>query len=125
MEIIKSNVEEAREYFKQFEFKHLRTLQAVLSDEIRLREKEAVSAAKAEISKIAEQMGMSVQALMSIKTPKPAAPAGPKSPKSPGAGIYRHPENPMLEWKGMGKHPLWLKELLANGATFESLRIAA
>ena len=122
MEIIKSNVEEAREYFKKFEFSHLRTLQSVLAEEIRSREKDAISAAKLEISKIAEQMGMSVQALMSIKTPKPVVSAGPK--KS-GAGVYRHPENPMLEWKGMGPHPKWLKELLSNGVTFESLRIAA
>jgi|SRR5271169_525285 len=121
-EIIKSNVEEAREYFKKFEFSHLRTLQSVLAEEIRSREKDAISAAKLEISKIAEQMGMSVQALMSIKTPKPVVLAGPKSP---GRGIYRHPENPMLEWKGHGPHPKWLKELLANGATFDSLRITA
>lgn len=121
-EIIKSNVEEAREYFKKFESKHLRVLQSVLADEITLREKDAIQQAKAEIRKIAEQMGMSVEALLAVKTPKPPVVPGLKSP---GRGIYRHPENPMLEWKGIGPHPSWLKELLAGGATFESLRIAA
>lgn len=121
-EIIKSNVEEAREYFKKFEFKHLRVLQSALVDEITLREKDAIQQAKAEIRKIAESMGMTPEALLAVKTPKPPVVPGLKSP---GPGIYRHPENPMLEWKGMGPHPRWLKELLASGVTFESMRIAA
>lgn len=118
----RATVEEAQTYFKMFEFTQLRMLQSALSEEIRSREKDAIQKAKAEIRKIAESMGMTPEALLAVKTPKPPVVAGPKSP---GRGIYRHPENPMLEWKGMGPHPSWLKELLASGKTFESLRVAA
>jgi DNA-binding protein H-NS len=122
LEIIKSNVEEAREYFKIFEYRHLLELRNVLAHEIQKRENEAVSQAKAEIEKIAADVGMSVHAILNLRTPKPPS---PQAIKSPGAGIYRHPENPMLEWKGRGPHPVWIKEILARGITFESLRIAA
>lgn len=120
-EIIKSNVEEAREYFKKFEFKHLRVLQSVLAEEITLREKDAIQKAKLEIQKIAESMGMSVQSLMATKAPKSPSDA----PKKTGTSIYAHPNNPALVWKGMGARPQWMKDLLAAGKSLESLRLAA
>lgn len=117
----KATIEDAKDFFKLFEFKHLRVLQSVLSDEIHAREKEAISTAKAEIRKIAEAMGMSVEALMSVKTPK----APSDAPKKTGTATYQHPNNPALIWKGMGKRPHWLIDLLDAGKSLESLRAAA
>lgn len=34
---------------------------------------------------------------------------------------YRHPERPNLVWFGRGRHPLWLRDLLAEGAELNDL----
>lgn len=115
--IPKANIEEARDYFKLFEFSHLRVLQSVLSDEIRTREKDAISTAKAEIRKIAESLGMSVEALMSVKTHKPS-----DAPKKVGT-TYRDPADQTKVWHGMGARPQWFKDLLASGLSLDSLRV--
>lgn len=113
----KATIEEAREFFKMFEFSHLRVLKGVLSEEIYAREKEAVNTAKAEIRKIAEGLGMSVEALMSIKSPK----APSNAPKKVGT-TYRDPSDHTKVWHGMGARPQWFKDLLASGISLDSLR---
>lgn len=121
MAIPQATLAEAKEFFKQFEFPYLRELQAILADEIKYREKDALRDAKEQIRKIAADYGMTPEAIMALKLPKPAAAPVVRG----GPGVYRSPNNPSLEWKGMGPRPQWLKELLAEGHTFDSLRVAA
>src|ERR1700675_655284 len=99
----RATIEEAKDFVKLCEFAHLRTLQSVLAEEIRTREKDVLQPAKAEIRKIAESVGMPVEVLMAIRSPK-----SPDAPKKVGT-TYQDPNNPTRMWKGMGARPQWFK----------------
>lgn len=36
---------------------------------------------------------------------------------------YAHPDNPKLTWSGLGRKPVWLQELLAEGRSLEGLEV--
>lgn len=79
---------------------------------------DAVKNAKAEIEKIAADLGLSVEALLGLKGAK-----GPKKDKKPVAVKYRNPADATQTWTGRGKRPKWLEVAIANGATLESFAV--
>lgn len=38
-----------------------------------------------------------------------------------GRGVYKHPSNPEITWRGSGRRPPWLNEWLAKGNRLEDL----
>ena len=60
----------------------------------------------------AQELGVSIDEVFSIKAPKKKAKAK-----------YRHPENPSLTWSGKGRQPKWFIELKESGISEEDLLI--
>ncbi len=77
-----------------------------------LVEKRRRAEARAAAEEAAKQFGLSLTDVLGGDKG-----AGKNPPK------YRNPDNPDQTWNGRGRQPNWLKERLANGETFEDLRI--
>ncbi|MDO8268174.1 MAG: H-NS histone family protein [Moraxellaceae bacterium] len=85
------------------------------------KQKDAVVTAKAEIEKIAADVGMSVEELLGLQAGK-AARKAPKD-KKPVPVKYRNPKDHTQTWSGRGKSPRWLQEILNNGGRLENFLI--
>ena len=79
-------------------------------DLIARKQKDAVTSARAEVQKIASEVGMSVEELLGLQSGKGAKKA-PKE-KKPVAIKYRNPKDHTQTWSGRGKSPRWLQEIL-------------
>lgn len=90
-------------------------------DLIDRKQKEAVTTARAEIEKIAADVGMSVEELLGLQAGK-AARKGPKEKKAV-AVKYRNPKDHTQTWSGRGKSPRWLQEILNQGGKLENFLV--
>jgi DNA-binding protein H-NS len=71
------------------------------------RKKEALVAAQ----KAAQELGFSLEEIMSEKS------------GSKGLPKYANPANPDQTWTGRGRQPAWVKDALAKGKSLEDLAI--
>lgn len=46
-----------------------------------------------------------------------------KAKRAKVAPKYRNPDDPDITWTGRGRQPVWVRELLGNGGTLESITI--
>lgn len=94
---------------KQFESGWLRDLQSILTTELKSREKSDLQAAKLEILRICEDVGVPFEVLM-----KPHALTGRKHPpgrvNGPVPAKYQNPADPSVTWSGRGIEPYWIKK---------------
>lgn len=90
-------------------------------DLIDRKQKEAVTTARAEIQKIASDVGMSVEELLGLQAGKTAKKA-PKEKKTV-AIKYRNPKDHTQTWSGRGKCPRWLQEILDQGGKMENFLV--
>lgn len=89
------------------------------ADLIEAKKADALKSAKAEIEKIAANVGLSVEQLLGLQGAKAAR----KATKRTVADKYRNPADASQTWSGRGKRPKWLEEAIRNGATLESFAI--
>lgn len=90
-------------------------------DLIDRKQKEAVTTARAEIEKIAADVGMSVEELLGLQAGK-AAKKTPREKKAV-AVKYRNPRDHTQTWSGRGKSPRWLQEILNQGGKLENFLV--
>ena len=90
----------------------LRALEANVADRIVAVLKDTQESARSQIAAIAKAAGLSLSDLHKIDRVKPKAMAK-----------FRHPEQPELEWSGMGRRPAWVVEWLEADKSMEELAI--
>ena len=91
---------------------------------------DAVKSAQAEISKIAKDLGVSVDDLLQEKASRQKKAARETTARKKKAGVrkpakvkYRNPADSSQTWTGRGKRPVWLREALENGAKLEDFAV--
>ena len=90
----------------------LRALEANVADRIVVVLKDTQAAARSQIAAIAKAAGLSLSDLHKIDQVKPKPPAK-----------FRHPEQPELEWSGMGRRPAWVVEWIEADKSMEALAV--
>ncbi|MHA3976053.1 H-NS histone family protein [Halovulum sp. GXIMD14794] len=95
--------------------KELEELRADIVAILTIRRQRRAAAALRTVEDIATQHGFSVEQLLEHSR-------GIRHTGKP-PHKYRHPLNPKLTWRGLGRPPKWIKELLANGTSLEEIEI--
>lgn len=80
------------------------------------KEKALVVEAKAKLAAVAQEYGLSLDAIMSAPS-KGRGSRGKAEPK------YRNPANPSQTWAGRGRKPTWLEAALKQGKKLDSFKI--
>ena len=91
---------------------------------------DAVKSAQAEISKIAKDLGVSVDDLLQEKASRQKKAARKNTDRKKKAGDRkpakvknRNPNDSSQTWTGRGKRPVWLRDALENGAKLEDFAV--
>lgn len=91
---------------------------------------DAVKSAQAEISKIAKDLGVSVEDLLQDKVSRKKKASRKTTARKKKAGVrrpakikYRNPQDSSQTWTGRGKRPIWLREKLEQGAKLEDFEV--
>ena len=102
----------------------LKGLQFDIEKEIKTRQQQEVRKAREQILAIAQDVGMPVEALLSVK-PGKAGKSGKsgKGNQSIGSAQYRNPEDNAQTWTGRGRKPKWVIDALSNGKNLGDLRV--
>lgn len=99
-----------------YSLSQLRTLEAEIVEELKMRHFLGISQAREQILHIARGAGISVDELLSGIVPKES-----KSGSIPVK--YRHPDEPTYKWSGRGRQPAWMKELIASGKSLDEAKV--
>ncbi|GAB3539453.1 H-NS histone family protein [Noviherbaspirillum agri] len=95
----------------------LRALLGEVEDEIKIREKDEIAKARAQILAIAQEVGIPLEELIGGR-------GVIKADQAKKVAIqYRHPTDRALQWTGRGRQPQWIKDWLASGQTLKDLKI--
>jgi len=94
----------------------LRTLEAQVVEELKKRHFLGISQAREQILHIARGAGISVDELLSGKSPK-------NSQRDPVPVKYRDPNEPTHQWSGRGRQPLWVKDWIASGKSLDETKV--
>jgi len=84
---------------------------------------EIANAAKAQVEELGFPIGDLIDALSGGVRVRARRTAPADSGRSVVAPKYQHPTNPSVTWSGRGKHPRWVNDALAGGASMASLLI--
>jgi DNA-binding protein H-NS len=116
---------------KDMNLAELRELGAQVEKELVKAERREIDQAVNDILRIAHGLNMPLKTLlergglMRELTGKGTdkAPAA----RAPSTSLYVHPIDPTLSWRGRGKHPQWIKQLIGpeGGYTLEQLRVSS
>lgn len=98
---------------------YLKQLVQLLQNELKGREKTDIAEAKLKIFAIAKSVGVPVEEIMRGVDDR-GMPRKPYKPTKPSDVLYRDP-NTSRVWTGRGMKPTWLKMLIDQGHTLESL----
>jgi DNA-binding protein H-NS len=91
----------------------LKTLSEQIDDEINYRSLDARKKAAAQIKELAASVGMTVEELAFYSATR----------KSKGEAKYQNPADLSQTWSGRGKRPGWVKVVLEQGGSLDSLRL--
>jgi DNA-binding protein H-NS len=92
----------------------------------------AISKVRAQLTKLAQAQGYSVEELFGGAAPAARGRAAGKATKAPAKAVrklgkvapkYRNPANPKETWTGRGKQPRWLAAHTAKGKKVEEFLI--
>lgn len=78
-----------------------------------IRQVERLVNARRQILLIADEIGISVEAILDERP----------MPKKEALRPVQHPEHPDLIWAGRGRRPKWIKELIHMGKSLDDLRL--
>ncbi|MES2729955.1 MAG: H-NS histone family protein [Pseudomonadota bacterium] len=112
-------IADAMALVKGLETRYLKQLTEHLQAEIKDREKTDLAEAKLKILEIAKSVGMPVEQLMRGFDDR-GMPRKPYKATKPSEVLYCDP-NTTRTWSGRGMKPTWLKMLVDQGHTLESL----
>jgi DNA-binding protein H-NS len=101
-----------------FNLSELKGLQAEIENEIKDRQRQEVKKAREQILSIAQNLGVSVEDLLSGNGGKSKAGSGKKVQPQ-----YQNPADNSQTWTGRGRQPRWIAEGLAGGKALEDFRI--
>lgn len=118
-EILEGAIKDAHQLAKGLETQYLKQLVQLLQSELKDREKSDLAEAKLKIYAIAKSVGMPLELLMRDVDQR-GMPRKPYKPTKPSDVLYIDP-NTSRTWSGRGMKPTWLKMLLDQGHTLESL----
>ncbi len=106
--------------FCPFTLAELRELESRLVQEIKRREQHELTRARLQIIEIARNIGLPLRDILGM--PSRGNRTGPPLGSKVGAK-FRHPHQPDLTWSGRGRQPIWLREALAEGISWQELSI--
>lgn len=99
---------------KKLSINELEELLLSVSEEIEKRKKNEAELVRQKIDLLLKESGLSLEEVFEAQIPV----AKTKVPAK-----YRHPTDASLVWTGRGKMPLWMQELIKNGAAKEDFLI--
>jgi DNA-binding protein H-NS len=108
-------IEDAMTLISALELPYLVELSQRLDQHIKQRRKDDVANARRQIEIIAQQVGMTVDALIEIPI------SGINGTRPPQ---FVDPDDPARTWSGHGRKPYWVRDLESQGVTLDQLRIA-
>lgn len=94
----------------------LRKLETQVAEELKKRQFLSISKAREQILHIAQNAGISVKELLSVKSSN--ATKGHPAPVK-----YRHPDDPTQQWSGRGRQPGWVKAWISSGKSLEKTKV--
>ena len=94
----------------------LKQLQKDIARALKTVEARRISEARAELEAKAQELGVSLEAILG--TPMVRKKSTASEPK------YCHPENAALTWSGRGRRPAWIIEHEDNGGSREDFQIS-
>lgn len=109
-------INDAMTLISTLELPYLVELSQQLEQHIEKRRKADIVDARRKIEMIAQSVGLSLDALLSLPA---SGNNGTLPPK------YADPADPTRTWSGKGKKPYWIRALEQQGTTLDKLRIAA
>lgn len=101
--------------YKKYSLSQLEAVMIEISHEIEERKKLEAESIRLKIENILQESGLSLDDVYTDKD------MGIRTNKVPMK--YRHPEDGSIEWSGRGKMPLWMKDLIEQGAKKEDFLI--
>ncbi len=112
-------LEKAKQAASSLAYADLREMRQYVDELLEERKQEQIERLRLE----AEALGIDLRAL--ARTPSRAS-----SRRTTGGGgkarfWYRHPDNPELIWRGKGKRPRWLQEMIDRGDDISGLQVEA
>jgi len=93
---------------EKFSLKELVELERDVRDAIVIKQSEEKDALKAQMRRMAEEAGLSLDEIIGVKR------GGGRKSAAPSAAKYRNPDNPSQTWTGRGRRPQWLLEKLSR-----------
>ena len=114
-----SSVEKAKQAIDTLSFVELREVRAYVDELLEDKKQHEIERLRQEM----HDLGIDPRALA-------RAPSSAPSRRATGGGgkartWYRHPDNPEQVWRGKGKRPRWLQEMIDRGDDVSGLQIAA
>lgn len=101
--------------YKKYSLSQLEVLMIEISHEIEERKKVEAESIRQKIENLLQASGLSLDDVYTEKD------IGVRTNKVPMK--YRHPSDETIEWSGRGKMPIWMKELIEQGAQREDFLI--
>jgi DNA-binding protein H-NS len=102
----------AKTDLSNYNLAELKGLQFDIEKEIKARQQDEVKKAREQILAIAQDVGVTVAALI-------AKSGGAKK----GGARFRNPADEAQTWTGRGRQPKWVAEALAGGKSLDDFRI--
>jgi DNA-binding protein H-NS len=97
----------------------LKTLQADIEKQMKVRQQQDIARAREQIMAIASGLGVDVETLLSgVKQTKAGKVKGEKR-----QAMYRNPDDASQEWTGRGRKPKWLADGLEGGKQLDHYRV--
>lgn len=100
----------------------LKGLQFDIEKTIKERQQGDVKEAREQILKIAQDLGVSVDELLTGSAGKSGKAKGSSGAKV--AAQYQNPADKSQQWSGRGRKPQWVLNTIENGGTLKDLKIA-
>ncbi|SFI22353.1 nucleoid protein H-NS [Collimonas sp. OK307] len=96
----------------------LRELLEQVQQQIKIKERDELAAARQKVLAIAQSAGIPLDELMGLQ-----AKSKSRAVKAKVAVRYRHPSDASLQWTGRGRQPKWVQEWVAIGKALDELRV--
>lgn len=117
-----SFIEALREVVLGASLADLNAAREIIDEAIEDAEAKAVSDVQAEILRLADSVGRSVEEILSMSSDGKRKRTS-KSDTGEKIVKFRNTVNPDETWSGRGKRPRWLQEALLNGADIQSFAV--
>jgi DNA-binding protein H-NS len=108
----------AKMNIEKLSLKELVELEREVKEAIVIKQGEEKDALKAQMRKMAEEAGLSLDEILGVKR------GGGRKSAGASAAKFRNPDNPAETWTGRGRRPQWLLEKLSKkGVTVDDFAV--